>query len=216
MAKFSDERREVMIIEGSRGVRLGREFYRRDGREVARDLLGKVVARKYGDRILRGRVVESEAYLGPEDRASHAWKNRRTERTETMYLEGGHLYIYLVYGMYHCLNVVASVEDIPHAVLVRALEPLEGKEIMERLREGRSGYDLTNGPGKLCMALGIEKAEDGIDLVTSSEVWLEDDGYTPEKILCARRIGIEYAEDYKEKLWRYYIEGNPWVSKGKK
>jgi len=196
-----------------RGVRLKREFYRRDGREVARELLGKVLARKYGNRVVRTRIVETEAYLGPEDRASHAWGNRRTERTEAMYSEGGYLYIYLIYGMYHCLNVVASKEEIPHAVLIRAVEPLEGKEVMEGFRKGGDGYSLTNGPGKLCIALGIGREENGIDLVTSTEVWLEDDGYTPEGVLCARRVGIEYAEEYREKLWRYYIEGNPWVSK---
>ena len=192
-----------------RDVRLKREFYRRDGREVARELLGKILARKYGNRVVRTRIVETEAYLGPEDRASHAWGNRRTERTEAMYSEGGYLYIYLIYGIYHCLNVVASREEIPHAVLIRAVEPLEG----ERLRKDRDGYSLTNGPGKLCIALGIGREENGIDLVTSTEVWLEDDGYTPEGVLCARRVGIEYAEEYREKLWRYYIEGNPWVSK---
>ncbi len=198
-------------IEGRK--RLTREFYRRDGREMARNLLGKILARRYGNVILRGRIVETEAYLGPEDRASHAWKSRRTERTKTMYLEGGHLYIYFIYGMYNCLNVVAGVEEVPHAVLIRALEPLEGREVMKGLRIGRSDYGLTNGPGKLCMALGIGRESNGTDLVSSSEIWMEDEGYIPEKIITARRIGIEYAEEYRDKLWRYYIEGNPWVSR---
>lgn len=197
-------------------MRLSREFYMRDGIQVARDLLGKVVVRRYRDRVLRGRIVEVEAYLGPEDKASHAWEGRRTKRTETMYLPGGHLYIYLIYGMYYCLNVVVNATGIPHAVLVRAVEPLEGTDVMRELRGTREGYGLTNGPGKLCMAMDIGKGDNGRDLVTSSEIWLEDDGYTPEKIVCARRIGIEYAGEYRDRLWRYYIDENPWVSKGKK
>ncbi len=194
-------------------VKLTREFYRREGRQVARELLGKVLARSYDGRILRARIVETEAYLGPEDRASHAWKNRRTERTDTMYLQGGHLYIYLIYGMYNCLNIVASVEGIPHAVLIRAVEPVEGEEIMRELRRCKRRYELTNGPGKLCMALGIERRDNGVDLTASSDIWLEDDGYTPGEIISARRVGIEYAGNYREKLWRYYIKGSPWVSK---
>jgi len=197
-------------------MKLSKEFYMRDGRQVARDLLGKVVVKRYGDRILRGRIVEVEAYLGPEDRASHAWDGRRTKRTETMYLPGGHLYIYLVYGMYHCFNIVTNIAGIPHAVLIRAVEPIEGVDVMRGLRRVREGYGLTNGPGKVCMAMDIGKRDNGRDLVTSSEIWLEDDGYTPEKIVCARRIGIAYAREYRDRLWRYYIDGNPWVSKKRK
>ncbi len=195
-------------------MKLTREFYRREGGKVARELLGKVLVRRYDGRILKGRIVETEAYLGPEDRASHAWQNRRTERTETMFLQGGHLYIYLIYGMYNCLNIVASVEGIPHAVLIRAVEPVEGEEVMRELRSCRGKYELTNGPGKLCMAMGIERMENGLDLTTSSEMWIEDDGYTPQEIACARRVGIEYAGDYRERLWRYYIKKNPWISRG--
>ncbi|GLI56595.1 putative 3-methyladenine DNA glycosylase [Propionigenium maris DSM 9537] len=194
-------------------MRLTREFYRREGRQVARELLGKILVRNYKGSVLRARIVETEAYLGPEDRASHAWKNKRTERTETMYLQGGHLYIYLIYGMYNCLNVVASVEGIPHAVLIRGVEPLEGEEVMRGLRNCKKKYELTNGPGKLCMALGIERRDNGVDLATSPDIWLEDDGYVPGEVVCARRVGIEYAGDYREMLWRYYIEGNPWVSR---
>ena len=129
-------------------MKLPREFYTRsDVLEVARDLLGKklVVPNRSAKRIA-GIIVETEAYRGPEDRASHAWNNRRTNRTETMYGIGGTAYVYFVYGMYNQFNVVTNVENIPHAVLVRAIEPVEGLDIMRRRRQGRSEYELTSGP----------------------------------------------------------------------
>src|SRR6202162_1498950 len=131
--------------------RLPRDFYTRsDVLGVARDLLGKklVVRQRSGSRVA-GIIVETEAYRGPEDRASHAYNGRRTKRTETMYGMGGTAYVYFVYGMYHQFNVVTNVEDVPHAVLVRALEPVDGLDIMQRRRRGRSEYELTSGPGRL-------------------------------------------------------------------
>src|SRR2546425_5450273 len=130
--------------------KLPRDFYTRsDVLEVARDLLGKklVVPQQNGSRV-SGIIVETEAYRGPEDRASHAWNGRRTKRTETMYGIGGTAYVYFVYGMYNQFNVVTNVENIPHAVLVRAVEPVEGLEIIRRRRPGRAEYELTNGPGR--------------------------------------------------------------------
>lgn len=199
-------------------MRLEREFYIKDGIGLARDLLGKVVVKRQGEHILKGRIVETEAYLGPEDRASHAWNGRKTKRTKTMYKIGGNTYVYLIYGMYHCFNVVAYAEGVPHAVLIRGVEPIEGIEIMRENRKGIKGYSISNGPGKVCLALGISKREDGRDLTTDCDIWIEDDGYLPEGVARSRRIGVDYAMEYKEKLWRYYIEGNPWVSKqdGKK
>src|SRR6266567_2158067 len=138
--------------------RLPREFYTRsDVLEVARDLLGKrlVVPIRNGARIA-GIIVETEAYRGPDDKASHAYNGRRTRRTETMYGIGGTAYVYFVYGMYNQFNVVTNVEDIPHAVLVRAVEPVEGLDIMRRRRPRRSEYELTSGPGRSCVALGID------------------------------------------------------------
>src|SRR5882757_3650706 len=137
--------------------KLSRDFYTRSNvLEVARDLLGKklVVPRSNGTRV-SGIIVETEAYRGPEDRASHAYDGRRTNRTETMYGIGGTAYVYFVYGMYHQFNVVTSVEDVPHAILVRAVEPVEGLDSIRQRRRGRPEYELTSGPGRLCIALGI-------------------------------------------------------------
>src|SRR5438309_3920212 len=142
--------------------KLPREFYTRaDVLEVARDLLGKklVVPNRNGSRVA-GIIVESEVYRGPEDRASHAYKGRRTQRTETMYGIGGTAYVYFVYGMYNQFNVVTNVEDVPHAVLVRAVEPCEGLDIIRRRRPGRFEHELTSGPGRLFVAMGIDRKLD--------------------------------------------------------
>src|SRR6266404_4721956 len=154
--------------------KLPREFYRRSNvLTVARELLGKilVVPAADGTRV-SGVIVETEAYRGPEDRASHAYGGRRTKRTETMYGMGGTAYVYFVYGMYYQFNVVTNVHEIPHAVLVRALEPVEGLEIMRRRRPGQPDHNLTNGPGKLCMAMGIDRELDRADLL-KNKVWIE-------------------------------------------
>lgn len=195
--------------------KLPREFYTRaDVLEVARDLLGKklVVPDKNGKRVA-GIIVETEAYRGPEDRASHAHSGRRTNRTETMYGVGGTAYVYFVYGMYNQFNVVTNVEDIPHAVLVRALEPVEGLDIIRRRRAGRSEYEWTSGPGRLCVALGIDRRLDKADLL-GDRVWIEG-GTTisPGQIARGPRIGIDYAEKWVTKPWRFWIKDNPFVSR---
>src|SRR5436190_10559944 len=156
-------------------MKLPREFYTRpDVLAVARDLLGKklVVPQRNGRRVA-GIIVETEAYRGPDDRASHAFGGRRTNRTETMYGIGGTAYVYFVYGMYNQFNVVTNVADIPHAILVRALEPVEGLEIMRRRRKGRTDHELTSGPGRLCLAMGIDRRLDKADLL-GRNVWIEE------------------------------------------
>ena len=196
-------------------TKLPREFYTRsDVLEVARDLLGKklVVPNRNGARVA-GLIVETEAYRGPEDRASHAFGGRRTTRTETMYGIGGTAYVYFVYGMYNQFNVVTNVEGIPHAVLVRALEPVEGLDIIRRRRHGRSEYELTSGPGRLCLALGIDRKLDKVDLL-GERVWIEDGvSISPRQIARGPRIGIDYAEDWVTKPWRFWIGDHPFVSK---
>jgi len=198
-------------------LKLPREFYTRpDVLAVARDLLGRklVVRRQNGARV-SGLIVETEAYRGPEDRASHAWNGRRTQRTETMYGTGGTAYVYFVYGMYHQFNVVTNVAGIPHAVLVRALEPVEGLEIMRRRRRGRSEYELTSGPGRLCLALGIDRKLDQADLL-GDRVWIEEGvSISPRQIARGPRIGIDYAEQWVTKPWRFWIKDNPFVSRSK-
>ncbi|HBB94947.1 MAG TPA: DNA-3-methyladenine glycosylase [Blastocatellia bacterium] len=196
-------------------MKLPREFYTRaDVLEVARDLLGKklVVPARSGARV-SGLIVETEAYRGPEDRASHAWNGRRTNRTETMYGIGGAAYVYFVYGMYNQFNVVTNVEGVPHAILVRALEPVEGIDLMRRRRRGRSEYELTSGPGRLCLAMGIDRGLDKADLL-GRRVWIEEGvSISPRQIARGPRVGIDYAEKWVTKPWRFWIKDNPFVSK---
>ena len=195
--------------------KLPREFYTRsDVLEVARDLLGKklIVPNRRGARVA-GLIVETEAYRGPEDRAYHAYNSRRTNRTETMYGRGGTAYVYFVYGMYHQFNVVTNVEDVPHAILVRAVEPVEGLDVIRRRRPGRSEYELTSGPGRLCLALGIDRKLDKADLL-GERVWIEEGiSISPREITRGPRIGIDYAEEWIKKPWRFWIKDNPFVSR---
>jgi DNA-3-methyladenine glycosylase len=196
-------------------VKLARAFYTRaDVVAVARRLLGQllVVPTRDGRRV-SGIIVETEAYRGPEDRASHAYGDRRTRRTEPMYARGGTAYVYFVYGMYHQFNVVTGVADVPHAVLVRALEPAEGLELMRRRRGGVTPLDLTSGPGKLCIALGIDRRLDGADLL-GHRVWLETGRRVrPSAIAAGPRVGIDYAQDWAARPWRFWLRGNPFVSR---
>jgi DNA-3-methyladenine glycosylase len=196
-------------------VKLPREFYTRPKvLTVARDLLGKllVVPAAVGQRV-SGMIVEVEANRGPEDRASHAYGGRRTKRTETMYQEGGIAYVYFVYGMYYQFNVVSNVADVPHAILVRALEPVEGIELMRQRRHSHPDRNLTNGPGKLCLAMGIDRALDKADLL-GDRVWVEEfRKVSPRQIASGPRIGIDYAEAWIEKPWRFWVRNNPFVSR---
>jgi DNA-3-methyladenine glycosylase len=196
-------------------AKLPREFYTRaDVLTIARDLLGKLlVVPDERKRRVSGKIVEVEAYRGPEDRASHAYAGRRTKRTETMYQTGGVAYVYFVYGMYNQFNVVTNVEDIPHAILVRGLEPVEGIEVMRTRRHSHPDRNLTNGPGKLCAAMGIDRQLDTADLL-GNKVWLEEFEIVPaSKISKGPRIGIDYAEEWILKPWRFWIKGNEWVSR---
>jgi DNA-3-methyladenine glycosylase len=183
---------------------------------VARELLGKrlvVPAPEDGARV-SGIIVETEAYLAPEDKASHAYGNRRTKRTETMYARGGTGYVYFIYGMYFQFNVVTYIEGIPHAVLIRALEPDEGIERMRARRGVRDDRALTSGPGKLCMALGIDCSFDKADLL-GERVWIEDCGrrIKARQIASGARIGINYAQEFVEKPWRFWLKDSVYVSK---
>jgi DNA-3-methyladenine glycosylase len=201
-----------------RAAKLKRDFYTRtDTLRVARELLGKrlVVPAETGERVA-GRIVEVEAYLGAEDRAAHSFGNRRTRRTETMYAVGGTAYVFFVYGMHHQFNVVTGSEGLPHAVLVRAVEPEEGTELMRRRRPARADRELSSGPGKLCKALGIDLGYDGEDLL-GTHVWIEDAGTTvaPEQIASGARIGVAYAGEDALNPWRFWLKGNAYVSRMK-
>jgi DNA-3-methyladenine glycosylase len=203
--------------------KLPREFYLRDDTLlVARALLGKtlVVPAETGERV-SGKIVEAEAYLGAIDKAAHSYGNRRTKRTETMFSIGGTVYIFFIYGMYFQFNVVVGAVDSPHAILIRAVEPIEGIEIMRdrrRLKSKRSDLkipdkNLTSGPGKLCIALGIDKTFNNEDLL-GEKVWIEEGAKIPdEQVAFGKRIGIDYAQEYAEKPWRFWVKDNPFVSR---
>ena len=195
--------------------KLPREFYTRANvLTVTRELLGKllVVPAPDGTRV-SGIIVEAESYRGPEDRASHAYGGRRTNRTETMYQIGGRAYVYFVYGMYYQFNVVTNVAEIPHAVLIRAVEPVEGIEVMRKRRHNQPDHNLSNGPGKLCIALGIDRQLDRADLL-GNQVWIEEgEKISARRIASGPRIGVDYAEEWAANPWRFWIRDNVFVSK---
>ncbi|MBC7911054.1 MAG: DNA-3-methyladenine glycosylase [Pyrinomonadaceae bacterium] len=195
--------------------KLTRDFYTRSNTlRVARELLGKrlVVPDENGERV-SGLIVETEAYQGVLDKAAHSYGNRRTQRTESMYQPGGTAYVYFIYGMYYQFNVVTNVEDVPHAILVRAVEPVEGIDVMRRRRPVAKDINLTNGPGKLCIAMNINRRLDRADLL-GQEVWIEEgEKLATKQIASGPRIGIGYAEEYIEKPWRFWVKTNPYVSR---
>jgi DNA-3-methyladenine glycosylase len=200
-----------------RDARLQRDFYARaDTLRVARELLGKrlVVPTDAGARV-SGRVVEAEAYLGVEDRAAHSFGGRRTRRTETMFAAGGVAYVFFVYGMHHQFNVVTGPAGQPHVVLVRAVEPEEGIELMKGRRPVSKERELTSGPGKLCRALGLDLTHDGEDLTAGARVWLEETGvkYRPAEVATGARIGVDYAGEDALRPWRFWVKGNEYVSR---
>ncbi len=193
-------------------IRLDRSFYSQPTLQVAQALLGQRLVRVVGGHRLSGLIVETEAYIGEDDRACHASRGR-TPRTEVMYGPPGHAYVYFIYGMHHCFNVVTEEEGFPAAVLIRALEPLEGLEWMRHHRPGRPDEQLTNGPGKLCAALAIDRALNGVDLCTSQVFFIEEgQGVGREEIATGPRIGIKSDEVARNRPWRFYVKGNNYVS----
>jgi DNA-3-methyladenine glycosylase len=190
--------------------KLRRDFYARPAVTVARALIGTVLVRREPGGELRGRIVEAEAYTGQTDPGSHAFRGP-TPRNRVMFGPAGRLYVYLSHGMHYCMNVVTDTDGVAGAVLLRALEPLQGIEVMERRRGGRPLVELCNGPGKLCQAFGIGREEYGADLETS-DVWIEDDGYTPQGVGVSARIGLTAG---RELPLRYFLENSPFVSRGK-
>lgn len=196
-------------------MKLPREFYLRpDTLQIARELLGKmlVVPNENGERVA-GMIVETEAYLGAIDKAAHSYNNRRTKRTETMFAVGGTVYVFFIYGMYYQFNVVVGAVDVPHAILVRAVEPIENIEIMRERRGKTADKNLTSGPGKLCLAFGIDKNLNNADLL-GEKVWLEDfRTFSEAEIESGKRIGIDYAEEFVAEPWRFWVKNNLYVSR---
>jgi DNA-3-methyladenine glycosylase len=195
--------------------KLPRQFYLRDTREVARDLLGKELVRESPEGVTSGIIVETEAYLGIDDRASHAFGGRASRRTAVMYEEGGRAYTYLIYGMYWCLNLTTREQGVPEAVLIRALEPVAGIDLMRQRRQtaGKRAADLAGGPGKLCRALAIDGSLYGEDLGGSRLYVREGIAVPPDMISSSPRVNIAYAGEAVHHEWRYFIKGNPAVSR---
>ena len=191
--------------------RLDRKFFNRETEKVAKDLLGASLIRKTDKGRMVSRIIEVEAYLGPTDKAYHTYKYKKTERTKVMYQIPGTLYVYFIYGMYFCLNVITEPEGIPCAVLIRQLYPVEGIELMLKNRYvkiGKNHKNLADGPGKLCQAFNITKNEfNGIDSCSSKSKLYFAQGMKPDynKIIKSKRIGIDYAEEDKDLLLRYTL-----------
>ena len=222
-------------------MRLDRTFFARPTLEVAPDLVGKLLVRRLGRDVLAGRIVEAEAYLGHPDAASHASRKNPT-RARIMFGPPGHAYVYMVYGMYYCLNLVTEPDGAAGAVLVRAVEPVEGIDVMRRLRgKPMPDRNLTSGPGKLCQAFAVDMGLNGVDLCAAGssrprdaarssrasgsragrraagpprrELWVEDRGHAPERIRTGPRVGVDYAGAWARKPWRFWEDGNAYVSK---
>ncbi len=197
--------------------RILRSFYRHDAVSVARGLLGQRLVSYIDKKRTAGVIVETEAYLGAEDKAAHTYGNRRTARNETIWGDGGHMYVYFVYGMHHCANVVAGVTGDPAAVLLRALEPEDGLDVMFARRAAAARpVDLCSGPGKLCQALGITRTLDGTDLAGSDAVGIErlrQRAMSAKQIASGPRIGVAYSQEWQHEPLRFWVRGNPHVSR---
>jgi DNA-3-methyladenine glycosylase len=203
-------------------ARLSRQFYNGDTVEIAQKLLGKYLVRRIRNReYLVGRITETEAYIGRCDKACHAYGGRKTERTATLFSKPGTAYIYLIYGMHHCLNFVTEPEGEAAAVLLRSVEAVHGLKTMQMLRYGEKEMtpyrvkNLLNGPGKVCKAFSLTRSENGFDLIEQDELFLcdspEDVGLpcpAPKKehVCVGPRIGIDYAEEAREFPWRFWLE----------
>lgn len=188
--------------------KLNRKFYDRSTLRVARELLGKHLVVQKDGHLLSGKIVETEAYVGFKDPASHACRGM-TPRNEVMFGNPGYAYVYITYGIHHCLNLVTEREGYPAAVLIRALEPVDGLELMKKRRGRRKLRDLTSGPAKLCQALGVDRELNGANLC-SDTIFVVDQGEAAGKIGCSGRIGIK---EGKNKKWRFFIKGNQCVSR---
>lgn len=193
-------------------------FYERaDVVSITKELIGKILVSNFEDKLTAGRIVEAEAYNGPFDKAAHSYNNRRTKRTEVMYKSGGLAYVYLCYGIHQMFNVVTNAEDVPNAILIRALEPLAGIDIMlERTKKSVHTFDLTRGPGNVAKALGLHTRHTGLSL-QRDDLFIADDGfpYLETDIAATTRIGVDYAGEDALLPYRFLVKGNKYVS-GKK
>ena len=192
--------------------KLTRDFYERDTLLVARDLLGKYLVHRVDGVPLCGRITETEAYIGRMDKACHAYGYKRTPRTQTLFSPPGTAYLYLIYGMYTCLNVVCGHEGEGTSVLLRALEPLDGIDLMKERRHTDKMKLLASGPGRLTQAMGLNKSFYGTDL-TGDTLWIESRNDGPYPVKRSKRINIDYARYGKSFPWRFTLEGSPFITK---
>lgn len=208
---------------------MNNEFFRKDAITVSKKILGKFLIRRYSDKYIVTKIVETEAYMGINDKAAHVYNDKKTNRTKPLYLDGGHIYVYLIYGMYNCLNISANIKNIPECVLIRSVEPIEGIDEISLNRynniyENLSKYqikNITNGPGKLCMALKIDRSLNE-KYILGNELYISDYYYDKnnKKVYCdsnfeiekSKRINIDYAQEAKDYLLRFFIKGNKHVS----
>lgn len=238
---FSDRERQSGELAVLTGESLLREFFTRDGITVAKELLGKILVHETAVGTIRGIITETESYMGVEDKGSHTYGGRRTERTEPMFAQGGHSYVYFTYGMYHCMNITSGREGDPQAVLIRSVVPAdeESRERMMALRVAAGGTKalrklpeevqgdarmkaeqailtklrksmekhLADGPGKMCIAMEITKKDNALDMVGNRDFYVtEGICVKPQDILAGKRIGIDYAEEAADYLWRFYLK----------
>lgn len=200
-------------MENTDVKKLPREFYNRDVLTVAEEILGKTLVHITKDGVAKGKIVEVEAYNGLCDKAAHSYKNLRSKRTEIQYGEGGYAYVYLIYGMHHCMNIVVNRENLPEVLLLRALQPIEGLELMKKRRKTENVKMLCNGPGKLCQAMEITREHYGEDLCGENFYLENTPSVKPEEIVRTKRINIDYAKEAVDFPWRFFIKGNPYVSR---
>ncbi len=186
-----NNKKNIQALFRLEGNRLRKDFFERPAVNVAKELLGKYLVVKRGGRFLAGKIVETEAYVGPEDKASHAYGGKRTKRTSVMFEEAGKLYVYLIYGMYHCLNVVTDRKGFPSAVLIRGVKGVVGTD------------KLLDGPGKVCREFGITREDSGLDATKSSEIYFVDLGEKPKEIISTPRIGVDYAGEWAKRKLRF-------------
>jgi DNA-3-methyladenine glycosylase len=199
--------------------RLEYDFYNRhDVVTIAKELLGKILVSEIDGIKTSGRIVETEAYAGITDKASHAYNGRRTNRTEIMFGDAGKAYVYLCYGIHHLFNIVTNAKDVPHAVLIRAIDPVEGiDQMLLRTRKSKADHTLTRGPGNVSKALGLYRHHTGADLL-SEEIYVMEDDYkiSADEIVSSTRIGVDYAAEDALLLYRFHVKGNPYVTRSKK
>ena len=198
-----------------------KEFYKKGAVYIAENILGDYLIREIEGRKIKSMIVETEAYVGAVDKACHAYNYKKTERTKPLFEDGGIAYVYFIYGLYHCFNIVTNVSGEPEAVLIRAVEPLDNFNYISNVRFNKN-YDelskvqkknLTNGPSKLCSALKITKSDNYKKLYLEENLFIEHNPNKNFQIVKAKRIGIDYAEEAKDFLWRFYIKDNIYISK---